>query len=108
MSCPMSGMNNESDFKKGFSFLLPDEIRREFKQVFYLPLQDTKKIESTHVFKKTKTGKIHLVHKDTGKSFCSFKIKTFGNEINILYVDEKEICIRCIQLYNTFRSNKNE
>lgn len=103
----MSGMNNESDYKKRIDTRLHNEIRRDFKQVFYCPqLQDTKKIESTHIFKKTKTGKIHLVHKITGRAFCSFKIKTFGDETNLMFTDEKEICIRCIQLYNTFRLKK--
>jgi hypothetical protein len=85
---------------------LLNTIKQDFKQVFYLPTKITNKIESTHHFRKTKTGKYHLVHNETKKAFCSFKIKTFGEEINILYIDEKDICIRCIQLYNAFRNKE--
>jgi len=112
MSCPMSGMNNDSDFKKQVDNRLHNEIRRDFKRVFFIPSKinfadKQEKIESTHVFKKSKSGKVHLIHKITGKAFCSFKIRTLGDEvISIVNIDEKEVCIRCIQLYNTFREKK--
>jgi hypothetical protein len=82
-----------------------NQIKQDFKRVFTINY----KLPSTHYFKLSRSGKIHIVHRISGLAFCArtvtFDYKGFTN---LIEVNENDICKKCLQFHNGFKVFKND
>lgn len=96
------------NFQNMISKQIHAQIKQDFKNVFQPKL--THKILSTHYFKVSSSGKIHIVHRITGMALCN-RVKQkfeFNGFTNITEINENDLCKNCVRFHNGFKVFKDE
>jgi hypothetical protein len=80
--------------------LLKTDIKRAFLIYHLIKLP----LISSHYFKTSTTGKIHIVHRIMGIAIYMRKIKfEYEGFTDLIGVDENNICKNCVHFHNQFK-----